>query len=194
MSMNIDCTALDRWVRSNLSSRRFQHCKQVARTCLLLSRQYHDDFDEALLYQCGILHDIAREWSSDALENYASVHHLSLLEEEKQNSVLLHAPVGAALLSEMGYEPLLCTAVRYHTIGSIQMGRLGLILYLADFLEPGRLHLDQKRRQELSRASSLESLCIEVLKMEHGYLSSKGKEVSQTSVQLLSYLTGGGRL
>ncbi|HEX5724196.1 MAG TPA: hypothetical protein VFX98_01950, partial [Longimicrobiaceae bacterium] len=32
----------------------------------------------------------------------------------------------------------LCTAVRWHTLGSPRLGRLGRALYLADFLEPGR--------------------------------------------------------
>jgi HD superfamily phosphohydrolase YqeK len=32
----------------------------------------------------------------------------------------------------------LLDAVRYHTVGSAQWGRLGRALYMADYLEPGR--------------------------------------------------------
>ena len=194
MSMQIDSIALEQWVRSSLSEKRYLHSLSVAQTCLDLSKHYSEKLDESLLYECGLLHDIARQWSSDDLTSYAEDHQLKLYEEEKEYPVLLHAPVGASLLSERGFADQLCLAVRYHSLGSVLMGRLGLVLYIADFLEPRRAILDPIKRDVLLESPSLEELCIEVILLEQEYLLSKGKGISSCAGELLKYLKGGGRL
>ena len=52
---------------------------------------------------------------------------------------MLHGPAAAEHLRREG-EPRteLLDAIRFHTVGSAQWGRLGRALYMADYLEPGR--------------------------------------------------------
>jgi predicted HD superfamily hydrolase involved in NAD metabolism len=194
MSSDIDSTALEQWVRSHLSEKRFIHSLGVAHTCILLSKKYNERFDDDILYSCGLLHDIARQWTVNDLQRYAKEHRLTLYDEEMEYPVLLHAPVGASVLSEKGFDEQLCLAVRYHSLGSIHMGRLGLILYLADYLEPGRTHLNEEMRKELFSYSTLEALCLEVLSLEIAYLAEQGATLSSSARTLQEYLYKGGRL
>jgi 2-amino-4-hydroxy-6-hydroxymethyldihydropteridine diphosphokinase len=52
---------------------------------------------------------------------------------------MLHGPAAAERLRRQGEDRLdLLNAVRFHTVGSGDWGRLGRALYMADYLEPGR--------------------------------------------------------
>ena len=52
---------------------------------------------------------------------------------------MLHGPAAAEQLQRDGERRTeVLDAVRFHTVGSAQWGRLGRALYMADYLEPGR--------------------------------------------------------
>jgi 2-amino-4-hydroxy-6-hydroxymethyldihydropteridine diphosphokinase len=52
---------------------------------------------------------------------------------------MLHGPAAAERLRRQGEDRLdLLNAVRFHTVGYGDWGRLGRALYMADYLEPGR--------------------------------------------------------
>ncbi len=196
MSSHFDSTALEQELSETLTAKRYQHSVAVGETCVRLQRQYQEKFDERELYQCGLMHDIARDWKTMALAQFAEEHHLALEKEERDFAVLLHAPVGgAALLEEKGFPKQLCVAVRYHTIGSIHMGRMGLLLYISDYIEPNRMHLDDDERASLFLEPTLEALCIRILEAERAHLHSKGKVVTHAGgVELLQFLQEGGKL
>ena len=194
MSSHFDSTVLEQELSETLSAKRSQHSIAVGETCVRLQHRYHETFDEKELYQCGLMHDIARDWNAKSLTQFADDHHLPLESEEKGYAVLLHAPVGAALLQERGFSKQLCIAVRYHTIGSIYMGRMGLLLYISDYIEPNRMHLDDERRASLLAEPTLEALCIRILEAERAHLLTKGKAVTHSGMELLQFLQEGGKL
>jgi len=94
------------------------------------------DIDRKRWRAAGMLHDALREVAPDELR--------PMVEEEELRDVagkLLHGPAAAARLRSDGVhdEPLL-RAITYHTIGHPQLDELGRALFIADFIEPGRLH------------------------------------------------------
>jgi len=182
---------LEEELSSLMSEARVLHSKETAATSLSLVSQFGEQLDRGLCSRTALLHDIAREWTDDDLLLYAKNHHLALEKEEEGDPVLLHAPVGSHLLMEKGYESSLCLAVRYHTLGSVHMGRLGLVLFIADYIEPGRKHLSDRIRKELRDLPSLEMICLEILRMQGLYLQSKGKETARCSEELKRYLLAG---
>lgn len=77
---------------------------------------------------------------------------------------LLHGPAAAERLEEAGVDdgPLL-TAVRWHTMGHPDFGRLGKALYLADFTEPGRRHATDRLAELRERVpGELDAVLTEV--------------------------------
>lgn len=183
--------ALEERLSTQMSEARLQHSKATAATSLELVRRFGENIDIELCTVTALVHDIAREWKADELLSYAEEHLLMLQKEEVGDPVLLHAPVGADLLAHQGYDSTLCLAVRYHTLGSVHMGRLGLVLYIADYIEPGRKHLTDTMRKDLLGLPSLEMICLEILRMQDPYLKSKGKEPALCSQQLRQYLLAG---
>jgi 2-amino-4-hydroxy-6-hydroxymethyldihydropteridine diphosphokinase len=89
--------------------------------------------DEARTWHdAGRLHDALRDAPESVLRSLAG-------DSPGYATEMLHGPAAAELMRRDGERRLeLLDAVRYHTIGSAQWGRLGRALYMADFLEPGR--------------------------------------------------------
>ncbi len=88
--------------------------------------------------------DERRRWMSaaflhDAVKD-APIEWLREQVEEPWNlDALLHGPAAANIAERHGeHDEGVLSAVRYHSVGFAGWDRVGVMLYLADFLEPGR--------------------------------------------------------
>lgn len=124
-------------VKDQLTEHRYQHTVGVMETAIILASRYGADEKKAEL--AAIFHDYAKFRSKDEMKQI-------ILEQKMDpqllnyNSELWHAPVGAFLVEkEAGVidQPVL-DAIRYHTSGRPGMTLLDKIIYLADYIEPGR--------------------------------------------------------
>lgn len=125
-------------LRDFLPQSRYEHSLRVADEAGKLARHY--GLDEAGARLAGLLHDVARDLSFDTLLTLAARFGLPVGPEEKIKPILLHAPVGAALLkNEWGIEnEAVLKAVSLHTVAAPDMDDFCQLLYLADIIEPGR--------------------------------------------------------
>lgn len=116
-----------------VSEKRMAHIQRVtalldewARTLVLPpeeARAWHD---------AGRLHDALRDASETVLRELAG-------DPPGYATEMLHGPAAAERMRRDGESRTeLLDAVRYHTVGSAEWGRLGRALYMADYLEPGR--------------------------------------------------------
>jgi len=117
--------------------------------------------------------DLLRDWakqsdaSPDQVKRWAAVGYLHDALRDEDPAVLkkqvsrefrdlpgrvLHGPAAAERLRADGVDDAeLLTAVTYHTLGHEDFGGLGLALYAADFLEPGRSFRQEWRAELRSR-------------------------------------------
>lgn len=125
-------------VVARLSPARWAHTSAVAETAAVLARSHGADPGAAVL--AGLLHDYAREMPSDRLLALAGTYGLEVDAIETQEPLLLHGKVGAALArSELGVcDESILQAVATHITGAPGMSILSRIVFLADFIEPGR--------------------------------------------------------
>lgn len=80
----------------------------------------------------GLLHDALRDADPEDLRPLVTGM-------DDLPGPLLHGPAAARRLEEEGVgDRELLGAIAYHTLGSAEFGDLGMALYAADFLEPGR--------------------------------------------------------
>lgn len=121
-----------------LTPKRFKHSLGVMELAVKLASIYNITTESASL--AGLLHDVAREYSSLDLLRLAHDFNIPVLEIEKKIPVLLHGRVGAEVLKrEWGIvDPDILQAVRLHVTGASEMGILSQIIFIADFAEPGR--------------------------------------------------------
>lgn len=186
-------TVVEKRVRECESEHRFAHSVSVGFTNLVLNRKFGLGLDEDDLYQMGLLHDICREWTDKKLYGWAEEHHVSLTPEERENGCLVHAPVAAALLGEEGWGSDVTTGIRWHTLGSPDMGRMGLVIFVSDYLEPLRTHLTEEDRARLLDHETLEGVALSLLEMQDAYFVRKGRRNARETDRLEAFLRSGGR-
>lgn len=131
-----------------VEKKRFIHSLGVAATAYLMARKFGED--AKLAYFTGLLHDISKRMPlSEQLE---LCNEIKLHPDERAYPKMLHAPAGAAFIKK-NYnitDEKLLSAVRYHTIGDVNMTLFDKILYMADYIEPSRDFVGVEKLRELS--------------------------------------------
>ncbi|MFJ7974979.1 bis(5'-nucleosyl)-tetraphosphatase (symmetrical) YqeK [Peribacillus sp. JNUCC 23] len=124
-------------VKKQLTERRYVHTIGVMETAIKLARQYGADEEKAEL--AAIFHDYAKFRPIEEMKEIVISENMAseLLEYGDE---LLHAPVGAYLVQkEVGItDREVLAAISHHTSGRVNMTLLDKIVYLADYIEPGR--------------------------------------------------------
>lgn len=143
-------------VREQLTERRYEHTLGVAETAVKLAGKYGGDAEKAEL--AAIFHDYAKFRPYEEMKEIIISQNMDP-ELLKHNGEIWHAPAGAYLVrTEAGIEdPEILDAIRFHTSGRTGMTLLDKIIYLADYIEPGRSFpgVDEVREtaeQDLDRA------------------------------------------
>ena len=103
--------------------------------------------------------------------------------------VLLHGPAAAALLErEYGVRDReILEAVALHSVGRPDMGLLARIIWAADKLEAGRLHVNDAVRRRC-RGLGPDALLLEAVEATLAWLQSKGREVAPETLDLYNTL------
>ena len=186
-------TRVDEYARCNLSLKRYLHSLRVMETAVELSREFAERYgvseEEARI--AGIAHDIAREWDTEQLIVAAGRDNVPVTEEELEMPKLLHGKAAAVMLREEFGElrESVLSAVRWHTYGHPDMGALGMILYIADYIEPGRDHVDEEYCRRVRSRESLEEMVVLVLSDEFSHLRLKRRRIVESSRMLYDALT-----
>lgn len=133
---------LRRAMEKELSAGRYTHTLGVAYTAASLAMAHGEDMEKAMT--AGLLHDCAKAMHGSELVAICEKGHLSMNTAERNNpTALLHAKAGA-YLAEHKYSVSdgdILNAIRYHTTGRPDMSKLEKIIYIADYIEPGRKQL-----------------------------------------------------
>lgn len=127
-----------RIIKDKLDAELYRHSLETAMTAAELAELYGADTGKA--YLAGLVHDYGKCYTKDELLQKAELMGLSLDKVSRKQKRLLHAPVGAALIkAEFGIaDPDITGAVACHTTGCRGMTLLQKVVYLADYIEPGR--------------------------------------------------------
>lgn len=121
-----------------LSEKRFRHSTAVMETSRYLAKKYGADVNKAQI--AGLLHDCAKDFTDAELLKFAEKYKISVDEILKHSIFLLHGPVGAELIEEIFgvHDAEIKRAIAIHTTGDLDMTILDKIVFLADYIEPGR--------------------------------------------------------
>lgn len=136
-------------VKEHLDKERYQHTLGVMYTAASLAMCHGADLSQAMY--AGLLHDCAKCIPNDQKLNLCRKFQLNVSEIEERNPGLLHAKLGAALTwNKYGIkDEQICHSIEVHTTGCPEMNLLDQIIYIADYIEPGRCEaprLDQIRK------------------------------------------------
>lgn len=149
-------------VKNLLPERRYQHTLGVVQAALELADRFGADRDKAEL--AAILHDIAKYFPEEEMVETIRSH--AELDDELLNyhPSLWHAPVGALYVRDrLGVDdPEVLDAIRYHTTGRRGMTLLDKVVFLADYIEPGRDFPGVQEVRDIAR-TDLDAACAQAL-------------------------------
>ena len=135
----------------------------------------------------GLLHDCLRDEDHQNLRSLVDRPFLDL------PGKILHGPGAARKLQEEGVtDGEILHAIRYHTLGSADFGTVGLALYAADFLEPGReLREDWRAKLRERVPNDLPGVVKAILSARIRYLLDMGRPVRPETVQFWNRMSEG---
>lgn len=123
--------------QSNMDDARFQHCVRVSETARKLAELNNYDPDKAAL--AGFVHDYAKQVP---IEEYIKVIKTKNFDQDLLNwsRAIWHGIVGTYFIQHdlRIDDPEIIQAVNRHTTADVEMTTLDKIVYLADYIEPGR--------------------------------------------------------
>ncbi|MFC2948417.1 bis(5'-nucleosyl)-tetraphosphatase (symmetrical) YqeK [Virgibacillus sediminis] len=137
-------------VRPHLTKERYDHSLRVAEVAVELAEKFGESAEKAEL--AAVWHDHAKYRSKDELKRWIISSRLpkDLLDYHHE---LWHGPVGAILLErEYGLKDKdIQNAIHYHTTGRANMTKMEMIIFLADYIEPGRAFPGVKEVRETAK-------------------------------------------
>ncbi|MBE5939862.1 MAG: HD domain-containing protein [Lachnospiraceae bacterium] len=125
-------------LKESLSKSRYEHTLGVANTATCLAMRYEYDLEKA--YLAGLLHDCAKATPDKDKLRECRENNIPITRQEELLPHLLHAKLGEfKAKNEYGIDdPEILNAIKFHTTGRVNMSLLEKIIFVADYIEPGR--------------------------------------------------------
>ena len=133
MKINYTIDDIKKWLKDNLNDERYEHSLGTADCAKELAEKY--GMDEEKAYFTGLIHDCAKCLPKEEMNKILA--ELTLEEGELENPKTHHAPAGVYIAQkEFGVEDEeILSAIRWHTIGKLNMSLFEKIIFLADKIE-----------------------------------------------------------
>ncbi|OZI13107.1 phosphohydrolase [Bacillaceae bacterium SAS-127] len=174
-------------VKEQITEHRYNHTLGVMHTAIELAEKYGADPQKAEL--AAIFHDYAKFRPKEEMA--------TIIEREgmdprllSAHSELWHAPAGAYLVqTEVGIDdPEVLDAIRYHTSGRVGMTLLDKVVYLADYIEPGR-HFPKVEKVRKLAKEDLDEAVIKAVKNTIKFLMKRNKPIFPDTFDTYNDLT-----
>lgn len=127
-----------KYLKEKLNEHRYIHSLNVSKTAIKMAKLYNADVDKANI--AGLVHDCAKNLSNDELLEICKHNKIEIDSICEKTPQLLHGVAGSIIAKEvMGInDDEILSAIKYHTVGKKNMNLLEKIIYVADYIEPGR--------------------------------------------------------
>ena len=132
--------AIENELHKKLNSERLNHTHGVAKAATLLAERYGENPHDAKI--AALLHDYAKDFTKTELLEYIRKHKLKVDKLCLMVHELLHGVVAASIAQrKFQIQNIdILNAISNHTTGRRGMSKLEKIIYLADFIEEGRIY------------------------------------------------------
>lgn len=168
-------------------SKRYEHTLGVAYTSVSLAMKYGVSLKDAEL--AGLLHDCAKCISHEEKIEICKKNGIEITDIEKRNPFLLHTKVGCFLAKqEYGVrDENILNAILNHTTGRPAMTLLEKIVFVADYIEPGRDQAPNLTEIRKLAFEDIDKTLVLILKDTLDYLKSGGGEIDPMTQNTYEY-------
>ena len=181
--MNTQVLEIRKSLKKKLDPFRFEHTLGVAYTCQALAMRYEYDLQKAEL--AGLLHDCAKRFDNETMLLKCLKREIPMTDGELRDPSLLHAKLGAWYAREKyGIDDQeILTAIECHTTGKKDMSLLDKILYVADYIEPGRYKASELPAMRKLAFIDLDLACLSIMESILKYLESTNCPIDTTTIE-----------
>lgn len=182
-----DLRRLRKKIEKVQDAKRYEHTLGVAFTAAALAMRFGAPIQDA--QTAGLLHDCAKCLSDEKRLALCEKHDIPITEVERRNPFLLHAKIGA-FLARRKYgvrDEDVLNAVQYHTTGREGMSLLEKIIFVADYIEPGRKQAPNLAEIRRLSFEDLDAALLKILEDTMDYLKNAGGEVDSMTEKTWRY-------
>lgn len=182
-----DLRRLRKKIEKVQDAKRYEHTLGVAYTAASLAMRFGAPIQDA--QTAGLLHDCAKCLSDEKRLALCEKYEIPITEVERRNPFLLHAKVGA-FLARRKYgvrDEDILNAVQYHTTGREGMSLLEKIIFVADYIEPGRKQAPNLAEIRRLSFEDLDAALLKILEDTMDYLKNAGGEVDSMTEKTWRY-------
>lgn len=146
----MDCIC--QWVRTSITPRRWEHTLAVADCALKLSQAHEFSVSERRLHLAAVLHDCAKDLPLSAQLKQFARSDILLSDSDLRCPQVLHGPAGALLVRDKWgiADPEILGAIAWHTTAAPRMGKLELLVFMADMVSCDRRYPGVEALRELA--------------------------------------------
>ena len=136
--MTTELTVIRKKLETKLKEERYIHTLGVMYTAASMAMRHGADIQKSMT--AGLLHDCGKYCDVNEQIRLCRKHDIELSDAELEVPALIHAKLGTYLArQEYGItDSEILNAITYHTTGRPSMTIIEKIVYLADYIEPGR--------------------------------------------------------
>ncbi|MBM6826001.1 bis(5'-nucleosyl)-tetraphosphatase (symmetrical) YqeK [Mordavella massiliensis] len=185
--MNQQITKIRRKLIAELDKERYEHTLGVMYTAASMAMCHGADVEQALL--AGLLHDCAKCIPGENKVKMCEKYHLNVSEVERENPSLLHAKLGAFLAAKKYHieDKEIINAIASHTTGHPHMTLLEKIIYIADYIEPGRPELANMEEVRHLAFQNIDECLYRILEDSLEYLNRLSKPIDPMTEKTYNY-------
>lgn len=179
-------------IQMRMSEQRFKHVLGVEETAVALAKKYGASPEKASI--AALTHDYAKERPD---EEFKMVIVRDGFDPEllNYNNAIWHGLVGASFVErELGItDAEILHAIRVHTTGAAKMSLLDKIIYVADYIEPGRDFPGVQDARAIAWADLDEAVAFET-KHTLAHLLAQEQQIYPKTIETYNYWVAKNKL
>lgn len=156
-----------------ISRKRFEHSCRVAETSKDIAKKLN--YDENIAYLAGLLHDCAKDISiNDTRFDFSLTEKKFYREFPNIWHSFYVEKIGNYFFSHISKNVF--EAAKYHSTGAKNMTVLAKILFVSDYIEPGRPYINDQGLLNLAKAN-IDNVVYEVSRLKLIYLLKQKEKI-----------------
>lgn len=178
---------IEDYIRKRLEEDRFHHVLGVRDTAISLAEHYDCELEKAKF--AALIHDCAKNMTDKEILDTIKSEGYDIDWVSERNPQLLHGLAGAIIgknIMSVSDEDIF-NSVKYHTTGRKKMSLLEKIIYLADYIEPGRKFPGVEDLRRLA-FEDIDKALLSSLDNTIKYVISRGQLLHTDTIDARNYL------
>ena len=178
-------------LKKAITLHRYHHTLGVADTAQRLAANC--DVDPMRARLAGLLHDCAKSLPYGEMRRLVEENVPDADEAELDAEPVLHAPAGL-VLARRDYgvrDAAILQAIRRHTLGGPGMTAMDALIYVSDFIEPGRRPFPGLEDARALAEKDIFAAMALSARLSASYLTSRGKSPHPRTQMVIQQATGG---